>query len=146
MIAFSGSSPGGSKYGKTSITLSRAAPAALGGAAKVAATGGVEPPSDWNSPQRAVQLLERAPIVWARRIGDSCSSPSDAGVGGVIISPGASACRFDSPEIDGDPVANAVAAKYRLVLSQGRLGGIHVRDVGGPPAISWSMFMMVLNL
>jgi hypothetical protein len=95
----------------------------------VVATGGVEPPSDWNSPQRAVQLLERAPIVWCRRIGDSCSSPSDAGIGGVILSPGASACRFDSPEIDGDPVANAVAAKYRLVLSQGRLGGIHVRDV-----------------
>ena len=104
-------------------------PAALGGAAKVAATGGVEPPSDWNSPQRAVQLLERAPIAWARRIGDSCGSPSDAGIGGMIVSPGASACRFDSPEIDGNPVANAVAAKYRLVLSQGKLGGIHVKDV-----------------
>jgi len=129
MIAFSSSSPSGSRHGKTSIALGAAAPAALGGAAKVTATGGVEPSSDWNSPQRAVQLLERAPIIWCRRIGDSCSSPSDAGIGGVIVSPGASACRFDSPEIDGDPVANAVAAKYRLVVSQGRLGGIHVRDV-----------------
>ena len=113
MIAFSSSSPSGSRHGKTSIALGAAAPAALGGAAKVTATGGVEPSSDWNSPQRAVQLLERAPIIWCRRIGDSCSSPSDAGIGGVIVSPGASACRFDSPEIDGDPVANAVAAKYR---------------------------------
>ena len=63
MIAFSSSSPGGSKYGKSSIPLGSAAPAALGGTAKVTATGGVEIPSDWNSPQRAVQLLERAPIV-----------------------------------------------------------------------------------
>ena len=116
--------------GRTSIAMGRkAAPAALGGAAKITATNGVEVTSHWNSPQRAVQLLERAPIIWCRRIGDSCSSPSDDGIGGVIISPGASACRFDSPEIDGDPVANAVAAKYRLVVSQGRLGGIHVRDV-----------------
>ena len=129
MIAFSSRSKGGSSYGKATVAMGSKPLAALGGAAKVSATGGVEPASDWNSPQRAVQLLERAPVVWARRIGDSCSSPSDAGIGGVIISPGASACRFDSPEIDGDPVAHAVAAKYRLVLSQGRLGGIHVRDV-----------------
>jgi len=126
MIAFSSSSPSGSRHGKTSIALGAAAPAALGGAAKVSATGGVEPASDWNSPQRAVQLLERAPIIWCRRIGDSCSSPSDAGIGGVIVSPGASACRFDSPEIDGDPVANAVAAKYRLVPNVARLE--HMKD------------------
>jgi hypothetical protein len=129
MITFSGSSKGSSRYGSSSISISKSAPAALGGAAKITATNGVEVTSHWNSPQRAVQLLERAPIVWCRRIGDSCSSPSDAGIGGVIVSPGAMACRFDSPEIDDDPVAHAVAAKYRLLVSQGEIGGIHVRDV-----------------
>ncbi|MCE2836670.1 MAG: hypothetical protein LW834_06880 [Cyanobium sp. 49614_E6] len=125
MIAFSASSQGGSRYGKATVPGS----AALGATARPTATTTTEAQSDWNANQQAMGLFERAPIVWCRRIGDSCSSPSDAGIGGVIVSPKATACRFDSPVLEGQPVANAVAVKWRLVVSQGRLGGISVNGV-----------------
>ena len=127
MIAFSATSKGSSKYGKSSIAGS----AALGGTARPTAVAASAPEaqSDWNANQQAMTLLERAPIVWCRRIGDSCSSPSNAGIGGVIVSPKATACRFDTPLLDGQPVANAVAVKWRLVVSQGKLGGIAVNGV-----------------
>ena len=128
MIAFSGSSPGGTKYKPSSISLGKAS-AALGGSARPTAINGAEANSSWNSNQQAITLLERAPIVWCRRVGDSCGSPSDDAVGGVLVSPKASACRFDTPLLEGQPVANAVAAKYRLVVSQGMLGGISVNGV-----------------
>jgi hypothetical protein len=127
MIAFSSTSKGSGKYGKSSIASS----AALGGTARPTAVTASAPEaqSDWNANQQAMGLLERAPIVWCRRIGDSCNSPSDAGIGGVIVSPKATACRFDTPELDGEPVANAVAVKWRLVVSQGKIGGISVNGV-----------------
>ena len=126
MIAFSASGkPGGKGYGKATMSGS----AALGGSARPTAITAAEVQSDWNANQQAMSLFERAPIVWCRRIGDSCSSPSDAGVGGVIVSPKATACRFDTPLLEGQPVANAVAVKWRLVVSQGKLGGIAVNGV-----------------
>jgi uncharacterized membrane protein YgcG len=128
MIAFKSSGGGGSAGGKGSIALGRTS-AALGGAARPTAVTTAEAQSDWNANQQAMTLLERAPIVWCRRIGDTCGSPSDAGVGGVIVSPKATACRFDTPVLEGEPVANAVAVKWRLVVSQGRLGGISVNGV-----------------
>jgi uncharacterized membrane protein YgcG len=129
MIAFSGSSSkGGVGRGRVSIFAGKA-PAALGGSARPTAITATEAQSDWNSNQQAATLLERAPIVWCRRIGDSCGSPSDAGIGGVIVSPKATACRFDTPLLEGQPVANAVAVKWRLVVSQGKLGGISVNGV-----------------
>jgi len=128
MIAFKGSSGGSGAGGKGSIALGRTF-TALGGAARPTAVTAAEAQSDWNANQQAMTLLERAPIVWCRRIGDTCGSPSDAGIGGVIVSPKASACRFDTPLLEGQPVANAVAVKWRLVVSQGKLGGISVNGV-----------------
>jgi hypothetical protein len=128
MIGFKSSSPGSSKYGKTTVSLGRSS-AALGGAARPTAVTAAESRSDWNANQQAMTLLERAPIVWCRRIGDTCGSPSDAGIGGVIVSPKATACRFETPLLEGEPVANAVAVKWRLVVSQGKLGGISVNGV-----------------
>lgn len=129
MIAFSGSSSKGGGGGGTVSLFRGKAPAALGGSARPTATNGTEAQSDWNSNQQAMTLLERAPIVWCRRIGDTCGSPSDAAIGGVIVSPKATACRFDTPLLEGQPVANAVAVKWRLVVSQGKLGGISVNGV-----------------
>lgn len=126
MLAFSGSSKGSSRYG--SAATARPAQVALGGAARPTAINGTEP-SSWNSNQQAMTLLERAPIVWCRRVGDSCGSPSDDAIGGVLVSPKATACRFDTPLLASQPVANAVAVKWRLVVSQGKLGGISVNGV-----------------
>jgi hypothetical protein len=127
MLAFSSSSKGSSRYG--SIAVAKPAQVALGGSARPTAINGTEPSSSWNSNQRAMALLERAPIVWCRRVGDSCGSPSDDAIGGVLVSPAATACRFDTPLLEGQPVANAVAVKWRLVVSQGKLGGISVNGV-----------------
>lgn len=65
--------------------------------------------------QRSITIGEPVPIVFGRRRND--------GTGGVLISPGASEARFENDE------TNAVTASYRLVLSEGELDGIQVRDV-----------------
>lgn len=83
-------------------------------------TNGIEIQSPLNGNQLAMLLFERVPIVWARRVGD---------VGGVLVSPKASECRFSTPSVSGTPIGNAVAASYHLVVSDGRIGGIQVRDV-----------------
>jgi len=127
MLAFSSSSKGSGGYG--SVTTAKPAQVALGGSARPTAINGTEPSSSWNSNQQAMSLLERAPIVWCRRVGDSCGSPSDDAIGGVLVSPKATACRFDTPLLEGQPVANAVSVKWRLVVSQGKLGGISVNGV-----------------
>jgi hypothetical protein len=54
------------------------------------------------------------PIVFCRRVG---------GVGGVLISPAATEARFTNN------AANDVTASYHLVLSEGQIGSIQVRDV-----------------
>lgn len=68
-----------------------------------------------DSAQRSITIGEPVPIVWGRR--------RDDGTGGVLISPGAAECRFTNS------VTNEVTAYYRLVLSEGELDGIQVRDV-----------------
>jgi len=85
-----------------------------------ATTNGLDVQSPWNADQAGMLPFQRVPIVWARRIN---------GVGGVLVSPKATECRFSTPLISGQPVANAVAAAYHLVVSDGRCGGIQVRDV-----------------
>jgi len=95
--------------------------AALGGTMAVAGvTNGIEIQSPLNSNQVAMLPFERLPIVWARRVGD---------VGGVLVNPKATECRFSTPSISSTPIGNAVAVAYHLVVSDGRLGGIQVRDV-----------------
>jgi hypothetical protein len=64
--------------------------------------------------QRSIDFGEAVPIVFGRRRNDK---------GGILISPGATECRFENDE------ANAVTAYYHLVLSEGRLDSIEVRDV-----------------
>jgi hypothetical protein len=107
--------------GSVSISLNRAIPpAALGGSRGGGVTNGLEVSSEWNANQVAMLPFERVPIVWARRVN---------GIGGVLVSPRATECRFSNGSISGTSIGNAVAVAYHLVLSDGRIGGIQVRDV-----------------
>jgi hypothetical protein len=67
-----------------------------------------------SSAQRAALIGAPVPIVFGRRVD---------GAGGVLISPVASDARFSND------TSNAVTAKYHLILSEGILDGIQVRDV-----------------
>jgi hypothetical protein len=69
---------------------------------------------DLDVAQRSITIGEVVPIVFGRRVGS---------VGGVLISPGASEARFEND------TANAVTATYHLVLSEGELDRVQVRDV-----------------
>mgnify|MGYP006276919115 CR=1 FL=1 len=64
--------------------------------------------------QRAVEFGEPVPIAFARRRN---------GKGGVLISPGATEARFEND------TTNAVTASYHLVLSEGQIDSIPVKDV-----------------
>lgn len=64
--------------------------------------------------QRSIEIGESVPIVFARRRNEA---------GGVLISPGASEARFENS------TSNAVTAYYHLVLSEGRISSIAVKDV-----------------
>jgi len=64
--------------------------------------------------QRSIVVGEPVPIAFCRRRN---------GYGGILISPGASEARFENN------ASNAVTASYLLVLSEGQLPGIQVRDV-----------------
>ena len=64
--------------------------------------------------QRSIVIGEPVPIAFCRRRN---------GYGGILVSPGASEARFEN---DTD---NDVTASYLLVVSEGRLPGIQVRDV-----------------
>ena len=76
--------------------------------------GGAGGADDLDVAQRSVVIGDVVPIVFGRRVGT---------VGGVLISPGATEARFEND------TSNAVTASYHLVLSEGQLGGIQVRDV-----------------
>jgi hypothetical protein len=65
--------------------------------------------------QRGAVIGEPIPIVFCRRV---------SGVGGVLISPAATEARFE----DNNPAAN-ITASYHLVLSEGQIDSIQVRDV-----------------
>lgn len=77
---------------------------------EAAAAGG----NTLDTKQRAVEIGEPVPIVFCRRRNDA---------GGVLISPGATECRFQNDS------NNAVTAYYHLVLSEGRISSIEVKDV-----------------
>lgn len=69
-----------------------------------------------DSPQRAAVVGDPVPIVFCRR-------NETTGIGGVLISPAATEARFTNDS------TNAVTAYYHLVLSEGLIGSIQVRDV-----------------
>ena len=75
-----------------------------------AAQGG----TDLDSPQRFAQIGEPVPIVFARFRNSK---------GGILISPGATEARFEND------ASNNVTAYYHLVLSEGQLDSIPVKDV-----------------
>ena len=64
--------------------------------------------------QRAITIGEVIPVVFARRAGT---------VGGVLISPGASEARFENS------ATNEVTAYYRLVIGEGRMAPVQLRDL-----------------
>lgn len=64
--------------------------------------------------QRSANIGEPIPVVWARRRN---------GAGGVLISPPATECRFQND------LTNNVTAFYHLVLSEGDIDSIPVKDV-----------------
>lgn len=67
-----------------------------------------------DTPQRAVELGEPVPIVFGRRRNSK---------GGILISPGATEARFEND------ASNNVTAYYMLVLSEGQIDSIPVKDV-----------------
>lgn len=75
---------------------------------------GAQGDSKLDSQQRAAAIGEPVPIVFGKRVGD---------YGGVLISPAATEARFSND------ASNAVTASYHLVLSEGQIGSIQVRDV-----------------
>jgi hypothetical protein len=76
--------------------------------------GGASGADDLDVAQRSLTIGEVVPIVFCRRVGE---------IGGVLISPPASEARFEND------TSNAVTASYHVVLSEGQLPGIQVRDV-----------------
>lgn len=64
--------------------------------------------------QRSITIGDVIPVVFCRRVGD---------IGGVLVSPGATEARFENN------LANEVKASYHLVISEGEIDGIQVRDV-----------------
>ena len=70
--------------------------------------------TDLDRPQRFAQIGEPVPIVFARFRNSK---------GGILISPGATEARFEND------ASNNVTAYYMLVLSEGQLDSIPVKDV-----------------
>ncbi len=64
--------------------------------------------------QRGAVIGEPIPIVFARRV---------SGVGGVLVNPPATEARFE------DDASSNITASYLLVLSEGQIDSIQVRDV-----------------
>lgn len=67
-----------------------------------------------DTPQRAIAIGDTVPIVFARRRDSK---------GGILISPGATEARFENN------ATNDVTAYYHLVLSEGEIDAIPVKDV-----------------
>jgi len=70
--------------------------------------------TELDSPQRFAQIGEPVPIVFARFRNSK---------GGILISPGATEARFEND------ASNNVTAYYMLVLSEGQLDSVPVKDV-----------------
>lgn len=76
--------------------------------------GGAAGSSPLDAAQRAAVLGDPVPVVFARRRNNA---------GGILISPPATEARFEND------ASNAVTASYLLVLSEGQMNGVQVRDV-----------------
>jgi len=76
--------------------------------------GGAGGADDLDVAQRSITIGEVVPIVFCRRVGE---------IGGVLVSPRATEARFETN------TDNEVTASYHVVLSEGQLPGIQVRDV-----------------
>jgi len=70
--------------------------------------------SELDVAQRAVKIGEPVPIVFARRRNNA---------GGVLISPGATEARFENDS------SNNIGVYYHLVLGEGQMGAIPVKDL-----------------
>jgi len=113
-VAASGATGRGSTISVGSIAPSAAPPAAVE----------VQPPSDSGPAQGALGELcgrqqaavigQAVPIVFARRVGDR---------GGVFITPPATDARYEND------ASNELTAKYHLILGDGPMGSVQVRDV-----------------
>lgn len=82
--------------------------------------GGASGADNLDQKQRSAVVGEPIPIVFCRRIGGEV--PND-GTGGVLISPPATEARFS------DDASSNITASYHLVLSEGQIDSIQVRDV-----------------
>ena len=88
---------------------------ALGGVVGTPLTeGGASGADNLDQKQRSAVIGEPIPIVFCRRTG---------GAGGVLISPPATEARFE------DDASSNITASYHLVLSEGQIDSIQVRDV-----------------
>ena len=76
--------------------------------------GGASGADNLDTQQQDAVIGEPIPIVFCRRID---------GVGGVLISPAATEARFE------DDASSNITASYHLVLSEGQIDSIQVRDV-----------------
>lgn len=76
--------------------------------------GGASGADNLDTQQQDAVIGEPIPIVFCRRID---------GVGGVLISPPATEARFE------DDASSNITASYHLVLSEGQIDSIQVRDV-----------------
>ena len=87
--------------------------------------------SNLDSQQRAIVIGEPVPIVFGKRVerttykwsGDTATAITYT-VGGVFVSPGATEGRFSN-----DATTNELSVKFHLVLSQGDMPQLQLRDV-----------------
>ena len=92
---------------------------------------GAEASSALDSRQRAIVIGDPVPIVFGKRVqrttykwsGDTATAITYT-VGGVFVSPGATEGRFSN-----DATTNELSVKFHLVLSQGDMPQLQLRDV-----------------
>ena len=88
---------------------------ALGGVVGTPLTeGGASGADNLDQKQRSAVIGEPIPIVFCRRTG---------GAGGVLLNPPATEARFE------DDASSNITASYHLILSEGQIDSIQVRDV-----------------
>jgi len=78
-------------------------------------TGGAEGTTQLDSRQKSVTIGDPVPIVFGRRVDD---------IGGVFVSPSATAANYSN-----NASTNELTVKLRLVLSEGQLDQLQLRDV-----------------
>lgn len=78
-------------------------------------TGGAEGTTQLDSRQKSVTIGDPVPIVFGRRVD---------GIGGVFVSPSATAANYSN-----NASTNELSVKLRLVLSEGELDQLQLRDV-----------------